>query len=161
MDNPITRYLPADGPHPDLPDPDLYGQFVGSWSLDNNQYDEERGEWIRRPGECHFGWVLGGRAIQDLWGSAERGFGTTVRVYDANLDAWRIEWLSPAWSSYCRLIGRREGDRIVQVGEEAGGRPIRWSFHEITPDSFVWRGEVSDDGGTSWRLEQEMHATRR
>lgn len=160
MDNPIIRHLHADGPHPELPDPDLYGQFVGSWNLDNNQYDEERDEWIRRPGQAYFGWILGGRAIQDLWGAAERGFGTTVRTYDKTQDAWRIDWIGPISSSYCRLTGRREGDRIMQVGEQADGRSIRWSFHDITPDSFRWLGEISDDGGATWRLEQEQLATR-
>jgi len=162
MDNPIIPYLSADGPHPDLGDnAGLYGQFVGSWDIDNHQYDEERGEWFDSRGEVHFGWVLDGRAVQDLWGSPERGFGTTVRAYDPAIDAWRVQWVAPKWGSYCSLVGRRAGDRIMQQGEQSDGRPIRWSFNDIKPDSFVWRGEISDDGGATWRLEQEMRATRR
>jgi hypothetical protein len=161
MDNPIIDILPADGPHPDLIGHDLYGRFIGSWDIANHQYDEKTGEWFDSRGEVHFGWILGGRAVQDLWGSPERGFGTTVRSYDAGIDAWRIEWLAPTWASYCSLIGRAEGDRIVQTGTQADGRPIRWCFNDITPDSFLWRGEISDDDGTTWRLEQEMHVTRR
>jgi hypothetical protein len=162
MDNPILRFLPADGPHPDLdPNADLYGGFVGSWDIDNHQYDESRGEWVDSRGECHFGWILEGRAIQDLWGSPRRGFGTTIRSYDPSIDAWRIHWFAPAWTSYCTLIGRADGNRIMQEGEQSDGRLIRWSFNDITPDSFLWRGEISDDSGATWRLEQEMHARRR
>jgi hypothetical protein len=162
MNNPILAFLPADGPHPDLgAEADLYGRFVGSWDIDNHYYDEKRGQWADNHGECHFGWIHDGRAIQDLWGSPERGFGTTIRSYDLSIDAWRIHWFSPAWASFCRLIGRAEGDRIVQLGEQSDGRPIRWSFNDITADSFLWRGETSEDDGVTWRLEQQMHARRR
>ena len=160
-DNPIIEYLPADGPHPDLLGHDLYGRFVGSWDIDNHQYDEQRDEWRDSRGEVHFGWILGGRAIQDLWGSPDRGFGTTIRAYDATLDAWRVNWFAPGWGSYCTLLGRLDGDRIVQTGEGEDGRKLIWSFNDITPDTFLWRGEISDDNGTTWRLEQEMHGRRR
>ncbi len=161
MDNPILQFLPADGRHADLlPEGDLYGWFIGSWDIDNHHYDEKRGEWVDSRGECHVGWILGGRAIQDLWGSPTRGFGTTIRSYDASIDAWRIHWFAP-WTSYCTLIGRADGDRIMQQGEQSDGRPICWSFNDITPDSFLWRGEISDDGGATWRVEQEMHVRRR
>jgi hypothetical protein len=162
MENAIAQYLLAESANPALGEnADLYGQFIGSWDIDNNQYDERKGEWVRTSGEAHFGWILQGRAVQDLWGSPDRGFGTTVRVYDPAIDAWRIHWFAPAWSSFCTLIGRRDGDRIMQVGERSPGRPIRWSFNDIKPDSSVWRGEISDDHGITYRLEQEMHLTRR
>src|ERR1700687_558097 len=44
----------------------LYGWLVGSWELDVVGYPDH-GPQRRRPGEWHFGWVLEGRAIQDVW----------------------------------------------------------------------------------------------
>jgi hypothetical protein len=162
MNDALLQYLPADGPHPDLgTNAELYGQFVGSWDLDNNQYDDSSGQWHRRQGECHFRWILQGRAIQDLWGSPDRGFGTTIRAYDSSMAAWRIHWFAPGGGSFCTLIGNADGDRIMQEGSREDGRPIRWSFCDITPDSFTWRGEISDDDGKTWRLAQEMQARRR
>jgi hypothetical protein len=60
------------------------------------------------------------------------------------------------------LVGRpgEHGD-IVQEGARPDGRPIRWVFTELTADSFRWLGHISDDGGATWRLEQEMLARRR
>jgi hypothetical protein len=53
------------------------------------------------------------------------------------------------------------GEDIVQLGTAPGGSKIRWSFSEITPDSFRWRGEVSSDGGATWRLNVEFLARRK
>jgi hypothetical protein len=40
------------------------------------------------------------------------------------------------------------------------GALTRWSFTEITPRSFHWRGEVSMDKGNAWRLVVEVFAHR-
>jgi hypothetical protein len=59
------------------------------------------------------------------------------------------------------MIGRAEGNDIVQLGTRPDGQLMRWSFREITPNSFLWRGEVSADDGASWRINTEFTATRR
>jgi hypothetical protein len=46
----------------------------------------------------------------------------------------------------------------VQEGQDANGTLTRWSFSEITPDTFHWRGERSSDRG--WRLQVEVFARR-
>jgi hypothetical protein len=58
------------------------------------------------------------------------------------------------------MIGRGQGEDIVQLGTRPDGAPVRWSFSKITPDSFLWRGEISTDQGTSWRLQVEFTARR-
>ncbi|MFH0302608.1 hypothetical protein AAFX91_36665 [Bradyrhizobium sp. 31Argb] len=58
------------------------------------------------------------------------------------------------------MIGRAEGADIVQLGTRPDGRLARWSFSEITPNSFLWRGEVSGDHGATWRLNVEFTAHR-
>ena len=44
----------------------LYGQFVGSWNGSLKYLDAEGGR-RETTAEVHFGWVLEGRAIQDVW----------------------------------------------------------------------------------------------
>ena len=46
---------------------DVYGWLVGSWSLQVLHYRgfDVRGEQLT--GEVHAGWVLEGRAVQDVW----------------------------------------------------------------------------------------------
>ncbi len=151
---------------------DLYAWLVGSWELDVTGFLED-GSIRRRPGEWHFGWALEGRAIQDVWIVPRRGeqrsgdaaaranyYGTTLRVYDPRIDAWQIQWTDPVSQTYFTMIGRKEGDGIVQLGKAPDGSLIRWSFSEITRDSFRWRGEFSSDGGASWCLRTEFTARR-
>ena len=68
----------------------LYGQFVGEWEFDWTEYDDHgdvraqaRGDWI-------FGWVLEGRAVQDVWIVPGRECGATLRVYDPRTGTWQV-----------------------------------------------------------------------
>jgi hypothetical protein len=137
----------------------LYGRFIGDWEMDSLIHDDAG----KRPGprgEIHFGWVLEGRAVQDVWILPGVFYGTTLRIYDPGLDAWHILWSDPVRQVYTRQVGRAEGDDIVQIGDDGKGTPLRWSFTEITPRSFHWIGERSGDGGTTWRRQIEFFARR-
>jgi len=151
---------------------DLYAWLIGSWDLDVTGYLPD-GARRRRPGEWHFGWVLEGRAIQDVWIVPPRGagrlgdaqgnvnvYGTTLRTYDPRLDAWHIQWTDPVTQSYFSMIGRRQGADIVQLGKLEGGQLIRWSFTQIRPQAFHWRGELSADEGAHWQTNVEFSARR-
>ena len=87
-------------------------------------------------------------------------YGTTLRVWDAALQAWRVTWINPVTGGRDELIGRWSGKDIVQLGARANGTPIRWMFTQITPDSFRWTGEVMEADGHTWRLEGEFLARR-
>lgn len=166
--------LHADGPAPDRADKlNLYAWLIGDWDADITAYSTD-GERHRGQGEIHFGWILEGRAIQDVWmiprrhdhgsgGSAMpvagNWYGTTLRIYDPAIDAWRIYWIDPATNSFRYQIGRRQGQDIVQEGKAESGAFSRWSFTEIAPDSFRWLGESSTDG-KAWRLVVEVRARR-
>ena len=102
-----------------------------------------------------------GRAIRDVWILPDFFYGTTLRVYDAGIDAWQILWSDPFRQFYSRQIGRAHGADIVQLGKSDDGNDTRWSFTDITPDSFRWLGEFSTDGGTTWRLRAEFKCRRK
>ena len=87
-------------------------------------------------------------------------YGTTLRIYDPDIDAWHILWSNPAKSFFARQIGRARGVDIVQEGRHESGASLRWSFTKIKPDSFHWLGEISADGGANWRLQVEVLARR-
>jgi hypothetical protein len=87
-------------------------------------------------------------------------YGTTRRVYDPRIDAWHILWSDPLKQLYRRQIGRARGSDIVQDGKDDSGAAVRWSFSDITPNSFRWRGERSGDDGATWQLQAEFVVRR-
>ena len=151
----------------------LYSFLVGQWDLDITTLLED-GSSHSGNGEIHAGWVLRGRAIQDVWmiprlrdrkpgieqmPGAGNWYGTTLRVYDPNLDAWRILWSDPANNFFTQQIGRAQGRNIVQEGPDPRGGYMRWMFSEIQQESFHWTAECSPDKN-SWRKEVDIHARR-
>jgi hypothetical protein len=148
----------------------LFGQFVGSWDVE--LVSMIPGEEGRFDGEWHFAWILQGRGVQDVWivpkrrfGRPGRGrpqyeYGSTVRIYDPAIDAWRVNWHGPLRNNFQNFIARASGDEIVLTGGKAGSLPMRWIISDVQPESFNWRAEVSTDGGTSWFVVQTMHAER-
>jgi hypothetical protein len=165
--------LQASGPDPALAEKlSLYGRFVGSWRVDID-YTPLEGATHHAEAEWHFGWVLDGRAVQDVWifparhlrGGGKQDepwffYGSTIRIYDPGLDAWHIRFFEPTRPFEIRQTGRAVGADIVQLGEEQAGITRRWSFVEITERSFRWLGEASLDQGRTWILEMEMRARR-
>ena len=160
--------LPALSPHPSLGDEArVFDRFVGTWECDYVHYEKD-GSVTRYPGEVIFGWIIDGRALQDIWiwyekgrSTDDRGIGTTLRIFDPKSGQWRIVWVAPAAGIVKTLSGGAVGDRIVLEGRADDGSSLRWSFNDIRNDSFVWRGETSSDEGKTWRLTAEYHMRRR
>jgi hypothetical protein len=174
--NDHTQIAVLDALHSGKPNPaiaaqsNLYGRFVGAWHVDVALH--EAGGVRRVEGEWHFGWVLDGYAIQDVWivparrlrgekKPGERWFwGTTLRWYDPAIDAWHIRYIDPSVPIEVRQVSRAVGADIVQVGEAAHGLLTRWRFLDIAQDSFRWLGERSWDKGATWSPATEMRARR-
>jgi hypothetical protein len=105
----LLPVLEAHGRAPEIPEAaDAYGWLVGSWELDVYRYWGKDVSAHRIKGEAHFGWVLEGRAVQDVWIMPRRSdrtanldktmnmYGATLRVWDPSIQAWRITWRNPA-----------------------------------------------------------------
>jgi len=114
--------------------------------------------------------VLQGRAVQDTWIAPPRAqregstlkrqtYGTTLRVFHSDIEAWRAVWLNPVAGKRIDLIGRRVGDDIVQFCLDAE-RPEKWVFSQITECSFVWRAYLLGDDGVTWRPDTTFQLRR-
>ena len=153
--SPVFSLLAADGPFDD--DHRLYEPLIGSWDVELVAYDADGQPGERVLGEWHFGWVLGGRGVQDALfadGAAPDERGTTLRVREADGDAWHIVYMQPHTGEFVTLVGRADGRAIVQEGDGPDGREV-WTFSDITDTTFTWRCEIEG------RLAQWMGAKRR
>ncbi|MCO4316375.1 hypothetical protein M8997_004210 [Phyllobacterium sp. 21LDTY02-6] len=165
MISPLLAALGSDGPTPEHEkDMELYGWLIGSWEMETIHHLHD-GTTQTSTGEIHFDWVLEGRAIQDIWIRPKRPapstmYGTTLRVFDPEIDGWHIIWSDPLNQDYSRQIGRAEGKDIVQLGEDSRGLKARWRFTEITANSFHWIGEERSLDSDPWQVTFEHFAHR-
>ncbi len=164
----MVMALKAMGPHPSLGDQaQVFGRFVGTWDGEYTEYSKDGGV-TRSSGEWIFGWVMDGRAIQDLFvihpsaQRSERYMGSTLRCFDPKSQTWSVTFIDPENAAVETLTGGAVGDdRIVLLSQNTDGKVSRWSFLDIRPDSWVFRDEASSDGGKTWRLREEDHLKRR
>ena len=176
--NAIHKLSLVDVLHAHEPAPDhkgqleLYAFLIGAWTAEVIVHAAEK---HRGTAEIHAGWVLEGRAVQDVWMIPRRAlrtpgapelplagnwYGTTLRVFDPKLEAWHIFWIDPATQRYVRQLGRARGADIVQEGTNADGSISRWRFTHIAANSFHWLGERSVDNGANFDLQVEVLAER-
>ena len=159
--------LGADGPHPEFKERlMLFGQFIGDWDIVEARYPQPDGTEIKRQGEIHFGWILDGRAIQDVWMTYRENprrvvpVGTTIRFYDPKRGIWQSIWISPIQGVVQTLVAQKVNDEIVLESKTKEGYPQKWIFSDITPESFRWRSVETHDNGKTWQLTEEMQVRK-
>jgi len=161
--------LRAAGPSASLGDhADLLGRLIGTWDV---QYMDisKSGKAIYRTGQLLVGWVMDGRAIEDLWivdpsdSSKDREVYADVRYFDPKSGTWPAVFIDPQIASIATFTGGAAGDdRIVLESQDlVRGQIRRWSFNDIRPDSLVFRDDASSDGGKTWARKSEYHMKRR
>jgi len=159
--------LRASGPHivpGEDPQARIFDTFVGAWDIQYSTiHDDDSKE--QGAGQLLVGWILEGHALQDIWiwnepGNAARSMGTTIRFFDPTRKTWRVVWTTPFALAVTMLEGGGDSRRIVLEGDGGPRGRLRWSFNDIAANDFNWRGEVSADGGKTWRLRENHHMRR-
>jgi hypothetical protein len=166
------KTLLADGPS-DLYTAEMqqFGRLAGHWRTRITHYPADGSPARRVDGEWEFGYALEGRAVLDVWqwpprqdlpatGRApDQECGLCVRIWDPRLQLWRFTFHGTAHGDLLHMYARQIDDEIV-MERAAGNALVRWTFADITSDTFHWRNERSTDGGHTWRLDQEVRAHR-
>jgi len=160
--SPALKGLTANGPLPALAHKMmLFAPFVGDWEVDATVH-RPNGSTLKGTGEWHWGWILGGRALQDVYilrSAATKEVivtGAAIRFPEAGSNRWRMVYAGPMSDAVYTFTARQIGDEIVMEGTENDGSPMRWIISQVTPQSFRWRAVVSPDSGKTWQLRMEM-----
>jgi hypothetical protein len=169
----MIEALAATGPFDEYADKlMLFGRLVGGWDIEGRHFDSDGQITKEQQGEWHFGWVLEGRAIQDVilappreerrkTGASADDYGTAIRFYDPRIDAWRVTAITPVFGVIVNLIARPVGEEIVLEGRAPDNKLYRWIFSDITDHTFRWSGYISVDEGRTWFMEEEIRGRRR
>lgn len=164
----LVTALQAMGPHPSLGDKGrIFDRLVGTWDVDYVDFSRD-GKAIHRSGQLVVGWIMDGRALQDLWivypsgTRKDREVYTDLRYFDPRSGTWPATFLDPENASVARFTGGAvAADRIVLDSQDlVATETRRWSFNDIRSDSFIFRDESSRDGGKTWSLKSEYHMKR-
>src|SRR5260370_18820052 len=124
-------------PYAGIEDKMLFGQFVGDWNCE--VWDVNRDGSKQAPNKCewHWGWILDGRAVQDVWivhpddNKSDAHLiehGTTIRVYDPKIDEWHCVWIGPVKNNFVAFIAKQIGKEIVLETANDHGRVGQWIF---------------------------------
>jgi Protein of unknown function (DUF1579) len=140
----------------------VFSFLIGKWEgkgrtkIENGKFAEYDVTWIGR-------YILDGTAIADeLHGPAPDGspyLGISLRQYDAQRRTWIIEYLNVSHSFLRRQVNRESGSvtvsgRTVTVTSDAPGVAVRERYEAEDDNTFVYRLDVSNDGGKSWNEGQ-------
>lgn len=180
----LTNVLLSSAPHPSLAKPltTAFGKLIGSWDLTMKRYPSSgsQEEPLVLEGEWHFGWVLNGLAIQDVWivpkrsiphpntaansmfwtaGSGEDflEYGTTIRFFvpgsGEREDGYRALWAGPKQGKSYLFTAKTTGGELEMLTKE-GESDMKWCLTGIGDKSFEWREWLRGDGGEWWVREE-------
>ena len=138
---------------------DAFSFLVGKWKgiakvrLENGDYREDEVVWIGR-------YVLDGMAIADEGyfvapGGALTLGGYTLRFFDPRSRSWTVDFVNVANSFVRRQVNPRSGSvqldgTSVVVSARDDTAIIREYYQLPSKDRFIYRAELSRDGGKSW-----------
>jgi hypothetical protein len=164
----MVTTLQAVNPNPSLGDEaKALARLVGTWDVEYTDFRKD-GTELHRTGTFVVGWIMDGRALQDVWivdpwgTHKDRELYTEVHYFDPKSRTWHATSVDPQEGSMARLTSTElAADRYVLETGDIGDKQTRWSFNDIRSDSFEWRDESSSDGGKTWRLQGHYHMKRR
>jgi Protein of unknown function (DUF1579) len=151
------------------PELSAFSFLVGKWEgkgrtkLENGKFAEYEVTWIGR-------YILDGTAIADeLHGPAPDGspyLGISLRQYDVQGRTWIIEYLNVSNSFLRRQVNQGSGSvrvsgRNVTVTSESPDVMVREHYQAESDNTFVYRLDVSNDQGQSWKEAQVEMTLRR
>jgi hypothetical protein len=134
--------------------------WIGKW----------KAEWENRDGSIAEGInivskALGGCVIEENFdGNPGIDFiGKSISVYNPSTKKWQQTWVDNS-GGYMVFTGEFKDEKMILEREIVNpeGKKIkqRMVFYNISPDSFDWNWEKSNDEGKSWELSWKIHYSR-
>lgn len=150
-------------PIPSLPDTAWFDFWIGDWNL--HWYEKDS---VKATGKNNISRVLGNKIILEQFKALtgqNKGFeGKSWSVLDKSSGQWKQTWVDNS-GAYLDFTGRVEGqNRIFERSVTKKDGTIIWQrmvFKNITPRSFTWEWESSNDNGKTWNLAWRIFYSRK
>ena len=134
--------------------------WVGDWKGSGESYDAA-GKATHTDAANTIGKTFDDHVVQENFTMA--GFkGMSVSVYDSTNKIWRQTWVD-SQGGYIALTGGVQDGNMTLTTLARPKTPLAFSrmvFKNVTPESFDWNWEGSQDGGKTWKLNWHLHYAR-
>ena len=140
-----------------------FGRYVGSWTFVDSQIDAN-GQWTDgQGGEWDFYCLGDGLAVIDLWKPQAGGFGSTMRMYDADSSRWDVVFTGEGSQAMSQLTGTEMPDGSIEMHyvRPAFDPARRITFTPPKDGAFKWSLAISRDGKKTWTDVYRMSVKRR
>lgn len=136
---------------------------IGAWNVQTEFIGPDGGVTQTVEGSYAFEWVLPDRIVSGV-STMPALNQTSAILFFLRPSRGEIEMMSVGADGHVwRMIGPDEGPtRTTPDTPMADGSTmmLRFTRHDVTPNSFRSRMEISVDGGTTWRTGNRQHFTR-
>lgn len=141
------------------------------------QFDFWLGNWEafaqngKKAGDSKISIMLDSCIILEEWTSASQFQGVTYtgksfNTYNSATKQWQQCWVDNVGGSTQYLKGKKDGNKMVFQTEPFQFKKDttatrRLTFYDLGPDTVRQHGEITKDGGTSWRTEYDLEYRRK
>lgn len=142
-----------------------YDALLGTWEFRFQSRRDDGAYWPPFTGHWTFEKVAGGGIIEDRWRPDDPRTPMaqslhTYRTFDPARKVWQMYGSNPAGGPV---------EPGVTWSDSTGRYAIQWNrgvlsrirYLAIAPDKFLWRSDISMDGGKTWLLDAAIMEARR
>lgn len=142
-----------------------FGRYLGDWTMTSTSLSRQDGKtWTENPpARWNFTCVGNGVAIQDFWMPSAGGYGTNLRMYNAEKERWEIVWTSTGTPGLSEITAKQDesGNIVMEYVKPVPSPLRRITFFKPTEEGWDWHMAMSQDGGENWLTVVKMKATPR
>ena len=144
-----------------------YDGLIGDWNIHFQSKISEKDYGPARSGTWTFKKSHDGYMVEDEFSlvspkTGSRSLTLTYRVFNSKKHVWEIEGVDRGGDSWLPGTTWRDGaDLLVVEQEPASPQIIRIRYFQISQNHFLWRADISSNGGKTWSLDSwKIEATR-
>lgn len=139
--------------------------FIGTWTAKSRMKGPDG--WAEDTCESTIEKILGGHALMEsFWGvlGGDAIDAKSIRVYNPRQNRWEQAWIDNNSRSVVNYVGHFKDGQFVGQNKESVDKPdaerkFRETFYDITQDHFLWKLDISKEGG-EWETIWELDYTR-
>ena len=139
-----------------------FGRYVGDWKIEDESLARDGSGWSDGKGARWVFECIGeGTAVQDFWMPNGGGYGTNLRIFNPDTNAWEIVWAAQALNGLMHIAAKQDDDGkiVMDILKPVPDPPRRIIFYPPDETGWSWAQQWSLDEGETWFDVYRIKAT--